>query len=91
MLVSLNELPLNLKNNSPKDLFQVGTNYHFEFIQRSDQVFKVSQFLKKQQSISINKRTDKSNNSFMVVHSSWGGYVLYFNNTNKKWEISFFG
>ena len=89
-------MPLNLKRNSPKDLFQVVTKYAFEFIQRDKQVYEVKEFLKQQQSVSIDKRTDKSNNSFMVIHSCWGGYYLYFNNinknnTNKKWKISFLG
>ena len=69
---SLDYLPSNYIKNI-KDILKVGTNdEEFEFIDRSDEIKEVESYLKRLQSIPNYKRTNKSNNFFMVIHGSSG-------------------
>ena len=55
------------------DFFMVGTNTeNFEFIDRGVEIGSIESFLKTLQSIPIEKRNNKSNNKFMVIHGCPG-------------------
>ena len=61
---------MRLKKNEP---FKVDTrDRKFEFIERSDQIESIRFFLKKQRSVTIDQRREKTVNPIMIIHGSPG-------------------